>query len=348
MELSADVNQFSQRDQFGQPAKAINAESWYIGPIGSIGPLKSFTMTGEFAFIDWLRRRTPADPRVAIGPGDDCAAVCLAPDRPCLVTTDMLLEGSCFLLAETGPRRVGRKAMAANLSDIAAMAGQPLAAVVSVGLPRQGGMALARELDAGLREMADGFNVAIVGGDTNTWNGPLVISVTLLGQSTGRGAVTRSGAKPGDWLVVTGELGGSILGKHLDFTPRVKEAIALHAMSELHAMIDISDGLAGDVNHICEESRCGAVLWADKIPIADAARRMPDDRSPLDHALGDGEDFELVFAVAREEAMRLVTTQPVPGIKLVAIGECVPEGLWLQEGENRRPLAPLGYVHKMT
>ncbi|HYV38471.1 MAG TPA: thiamine-phosphate kinase, partial [Gemmataceae bacterium] len=205
----------------------------------------------EFAFINWLRRRTPADPRVAIGPGDDCAAIRFPTDQPCLITTDMLLEGSCFRIAEAGPRRVGRKAMAVNLSDIAAMAGQPLAAVVSVGLPRQAGMALAQELDAGLREMADALNVAIVGGDTNSWDGPLVISVTLLGQPTGRGPVTRSGAKAGDWLLVTGPLGGSILGKHLDFTPRVREAIALHAAADLHAMIDISDGLAADLNHIC-------------------------------------------------------------------------------------------------
>src|SRR5437867_6529993 len=134
---------------------------------------------GEFAYIDWLRRRTPADPRVLIGPGDDTAALRLTPGAPCLVTTDMLLDGSCFRLAEAGPRRVGRKAMAVNLSDIAAMAGKPVAAVLSVGLPRQGGLALAQELDAGLREMADAFGVAIVGGDTNSWDGPLVISVTL-------------------------------------------------------------------------------------------------------------------------------------------------------------------------
>src|SRR5215470_7318820 len=135
----------------------------------------------EFAYIDWLRRQTPADPRVLIGPGDDTAALALAPGVPCLVTTDMLLEGSCFVLAEAGPRRVGRKAMAVNLSDIAAMAGRPVAAVVSVGLPRRGGRALAEELYRGLREVADAFDTALVGGDTNTWNGPLVISVTLIG-----------------------------------------------------------------------------------------------------------------------------------------------------------------------
>src|SRR6516164_2149642 len=166
--------------------------------------------TGEWAYIDWLRRRTPADPRVLIGPGDDTAALALAPGAPCLVTTDMLLEGSCFRLAEDGPRRVGRKAMAVNLSDIAAMAGVPVAAVVSVGLPRQGGRELAEELYLGMREVADAFDTAIVGGDTNSWDGRLVLSVTLLGEATPRGVVRRSGARVGDRLLVTGPLGGSI------------------------------------------------------------------------------------------------------------------------------------------
>src|SRR5690349_1670335 len=132
--------------------------------------------TGEFAFIDWLRRRTPADPRVLIGPGDDAAALRPAPDSAWLVTTDMLLEGSCFRLEEAGPRLVGRKAMAVNLSDIAAMAGRPVAAVAAVGLPRQGGRALAEELYLGLREVADAFATAMVGGDTNSSAGPLTIA----------------------------------------------------------------------------------------------------------------------------------------------------------------------------
>src|ERR1700736_5231922 len=166
----------------------------------------------EFQFIDWVRRHTPADPRVLVGPGDDTAVLHWSPDRPCLVTTDMLLDGSCYVFAEAGARRVGRKAMAVNLSDIAAMAGKPVAAVVSVGLPRHGGRQLAEELYLGLREAADAFDTAIVGGDTNSWDGPLVISVTLLGEATGSGPVRRSGARAGDWLMVTGPLGGSILG----------------------------------------------------------------------------------------------------------------------------------------
>src|SRR5437870_5323661 len=161
----------------------------------------------EFAYIDWLRRRTPADPRVLIGPGDDTAALRWPADTPLLVTTDMLLEGSCFKLAEAGPRRVGRKAMAVNLSDIAAMAGKPVAAVVSAGLPRQGGRALAEELYLGMREVADAFNTAVVGGDTNSWDGPLVVSVTLLGEAVPPGPVRRGGAKVGDWVMGPGSFG---------------------------------------------------------------------------------------------------------------------------------------------
>ncbi len=302
--------------------------------------------TGEFAYIDWLRRRTPSNPRVLVGPGDD-AAVLGWTGASCLVTTDMLLEGSCFRLAEAGPRLVGRKAMAVNLSDIAAMAGKPVAAVVGVGLPRQGGRALAEELYVGLREMADAFDAAIIGGDTNSWVGPLVISVTLLGEPHPRGPVCRSGAQPGDWLLVTGPLGGSILGKHLTFTPRVREAWSLRDVADLHAMIDISDGLAADVHHLCEESRCGAVLHANAIPVSDAALSMKDGRSGLEHALTDGEDFELAIAVPPAEGQRLVETQPVGGITLVQVGKCVQEGLWLEENGHRHALTPGGYVHAL-
>lgn len=303
--------------------------------------------TGEFAFIDWLRGRTPSDARVLIGPGDDAAVLKWTPGANCLVTTDMLLEGSCFLLAEAGPRLVGRKAMAVNLSDIAAMAGKPVAAVVSVGLPRQGGRRLAEELYLGMQEMAVAFDAAIVGGDTNSWEGKLVISLTLLGEAEPGGAVTRSGARVGDWLFVTGPLGGSILGKHLTFTPRVREAQQLHRLVDLHAMIDISDGLAADLNHICEESHVGAILHASSIPIADAVHRLGDGRPALDHALSDGEDFELLFAVSPVDGQRLLTTQPIAGMHLSHVGECVANGLWLEQDGKSLPLEARGYVHAL-
>lgn len=312
---------------------------------------------GEFAFIDWLRQRTPSAQRVTLGPGDDTAAVAWPANASCLITTDMLLEGSCFTLegspiqvpgvAPASPRRVGRKAMAVNLSDIAAMAGVPVAAVVAVGLPKRGGRSLAEELYLGMREVADAFETPIVGGDTNTWDGPLVISVAVFGEPGPGGIVRRAGARVGDLLLVTGPCGGSILGKHLDFTPRVREGLQLAGCVELHAMIDVSDGLAADVEKLCGESGCGAVLWAEAIPVSAAVGEMKDGKSALEHALGDGEDFELVFAVSAEEGRRLVREQPVAGVTLSAIGECVAEGLWLEEAGRCRPLAALGWVHEM-
>jgi thiamine-monophosphate kinase len=302
---------------------------------------------GEFEYIDWLRKRTAGHPRVLVGPGDDCAVIRTTPNVPWLVTTDMLMEGTDYVLAEMDARRVGRKALAVNLSDIAAMGGQPVAAVVSVALPRTDTERLAEELYEGMRRLADEFATALAGGDTNTWTGPLVISVTLLGEPGPQGPILRSGACPGDWLMVTGALGGSLAGKHLDFTPRIREGLTLHEHAVLHAMIDISDGLAADVNHICKESQCGAALFAEAIPISDAARTMSDGRTPLEHALGDGEDFELAFAVAPADGERLLRTQPIGGITLHHVGEfTAAPGLTLVDGGQARPLAPTGYVHR--
>jgi thiamine-monophosphate kinase len=220
--------------------------------------------------------------------------------------------------------------------------------VAAVALPKASGLTFAEELYAGMRQTADEFGVAIVGGDTNSWHGPLVVSVTVLGRVVGRGAVTRSGARSGDWLFVTGPLGGSLLGRHLDFTPRIREALALHSDVELHAMCDISDGLAADLHHILEESRVGAVLDADAIPVAGAARELSGTtgKPPLMHALGDGEDFELVFAVSPADGEKLLRNPPVPG--LVKVGECVETGLWLQTGGKREPLASVGWVHRLS
>ncbi len=298
-------------------------------------------MPGEFAFIDWVRRQTPADPRVPVGPGDDCAVLAPPPGN-LLVTTDLLTEGVDFLLAECGPTAVGRKAMAVNLSDLAAMAGKPVGAVVAVALP-PGGMAIAQEILRGLREVAERFDCPLVGGDTNSWAGGLVVAVTVFGVPTGRGPVLRSGAKVGDWLFVTGPLGGSLLGRHLSPTPRIPEAIALHAMVELRAMIDLSDGLAGDIGHLAAASGVGVVLNPDAVPIHPDARERATltGRTPLDHALTDGEDFELAFAVSPADGERLVRGSPVPVWK---VGECVAGGgVHLPDG---RPVTG-GWEHRL-
>lgn len=297
---------------------------------------------GEFEIIGHIRSATPSHPSVFVGPGDDCAVLAVGSSR-LLVTTDVLTEGVDFILSECGPRAVGRKAMAVNLSDIAAMGGRATAAVVGVVLPHSTG-SMVEQIHAGLREVADRFNVPLVGGDTNSWDGRLVVSVTVLGEPI-REPVLRSRAKPRDWIFVTGPCGGSILGRHLNPTPRLREAELLVTNFALHAMIDVSDGLSADLNHILTESGCGAVLTAEAIPIhtdaVELAKRT--GKTPLLHALGDGEDFELVFTVDADTGAKLLVAPPAPVWK---IGECVGEpGLWITENRVQRPLAPSGWEH---
>lgn len=302
----------------------------------------------ESALIEWIRSRVLADPRVPLGPGDDAAVVRFPETGDCVVTTDMLLDGSCFNLAEAGPYRVGRKAMAVNLSDIAAMAARPVAAVVSLGLPRNSGIALGKELFRGMQDMAGEFQTAIAGGDVNTWDGPLVISITLLGEATPGGVVNRGGAKPDDWIFVTGTLGGSIAGHHLDFTPRVREALALNAAVKLHALTDISDGFSLDLSHILAESGCGAVIEADRLPISDAAKAMKDGRTALQHALEDGEDFELIFSVSSRDGQRFADKSIDLGFPVYHVGHCVMSGLWLADETGQNRLTPRGYEHRFS
>lgn len=299
-------------------------------------------MAQEFEFIDWIRGLTNTTDRVIAGPGDDCAI--LSPGAsPILVTTDMLMDRTDFVLAEVGPRRAGQKAMAVNLSDIAAMAGRPIGAVVAVALPRNSPQ-MAEELYRGVRDVADRFAVPIVGGDTNSWDGALVITITILGESDR--PIRRNGAKTGDWIFVTGPLGGSILGHHLDFTPRVVEALALAKTVELHAMIDISDGLSQDLNHILKESHCGAVLDSAAIPRTDAAFTLArsSGKSALEHALCDGEDFELVFTVSSVDGAKLLRDSPVPVWK---IGECTDSGFGIRINGAIEPLMPRGWQHPL-
>jgi len=303
----------------------------------------------EFDLIEWIRQRTPPSQGVELGIGDDTALFRqLDPEAGCLVTVDMLIEGVHFSFPSATPRQVGRKALGVNLSDIAAMAGQPTAAVVSLALPRGRGEELVEGLYDGLGDLAKQFDVAIVGGDTNSWNGPLVISVTVLGETVGKGAVTRRGARPGDWIFVTGELGGSLAGGHLDFIPRVEEALLLHEKFDLHAMIDVSDGLAADLNHIAEESHVGAILDEARIPISAAACKMQDDRSELQHALGDGEDFELLFTVSPADGRRLAASSPL-GISVSHIGDIVEmQGLQLRSTDGSlHPLPMTGWEHTL-
>ncbi len=301
----------------------------------------------EFELIEWLRLRTAAHPAVALGIGDDAALVRIPPPGECLVTVDMLMEGIDFS-ADADRRAVGRKSLAAGLSDIAAMGGLPLAAFPALALPKNNGRAVAESVYAGIEPLAREFGVAIAGGDTNSWDGPLVLSVTVLGRPIGAAPVRRNGARAGDWIVVTGEFGGSLLGKHLTFQPRVREAVALRGAAALHAMIDVSDGLAADLHHILRASSVGAILRAADVPISAAAHKMAGDRTPLEHALGDGEDFELLFTVSAADGRRLLASPPTE-VRLSHIGEIVAERKCeiVDESGRRSPLPPLGWVHSI-
>ena len=305
---------------------------------------------GEFNLIDWFRGHPPADPaRVPVGPGDDCAVVSVA-GRRVLVTTDAFLDGTHFDLSHTDPVAVGRKAMNASLSDIAAMAGLPVAAVVSVGLPRGCGRELGRALYRGLRAAADAAQCAIVGGDITAWSRAadrLAVSVTVLGDPAGVEPVLRSGAHVGDGLIVTGRLGGSSVGRHLSFEPRLAEARALAEAVDLHAMIDLSDGLSSDAAHIARESGVGVLIRETAVPIHPDAVALSETtgRPPVDHALNDGEDFELLFTVDADTAAILAAHPPV-AVPLTVVGEVIEAGVLLEAADGtRQPLKAGGYEH---
>ena len=308
----------------------------------------------ETDFVDWLVRGIPADPRLEVPVGDDAAVLRPPANRRTVLTVDMLTEGVDFVLgASCPPRAVGHKALAVSLSDLAAMGARPEAALCAVCLPRAGGDELARELQAGLAALAFEHGVALAGGDTNAWDGPLVISVTAVGSVPPGAAWRRDGARAGDLLVVTGSCGGSILGRHLAVTPRCREAASIAAACRVHAAIDISDGLSLDLARMMTASGTAAIVDLDAIPIHDDARRLAaapgDARSPLEHALEDGEDFELLLAVPPEDARCLldrVRSGDVP-VPLTVIGEVVAgSGLFAREAAGaHRPLEPRGFVH---
>ena len=306
----------------------------------------------EFELIHRLTRALPTNPSVVVGAGDDCAVLDAGvPDRLLLFKTDAVVEGVHFTPG-TAPEKIGHKALGRCLSDIAAMAGTPTAALVTIGLPRDFSPEFVEGIYTGLNALARRHQVAIVGGETTTNPGGILISVALLGWVPRGKGVLRSGAEAGDAIFVTGELGGSLAGKHLEFEPRLAEARWLAQQFSLHAMLDISDGLAGDLRHILTASRVGAELLATAIPISREARRAakaaPSTKPPLLAALTDGEDFELLFTVASRDAVPLLDAwkKQFPSLALTCIGKIkAGEGITIRDQQGVRPLTAHGYDH---
>ena len=300
-------------------------------------------MMQEREFIDWIRSRSGFDPAVVpVGPGDDCAVVNCGGER-LIVTTDQVLDGVHLVLADCGAEAAGRKAMARSLSDVAAMAAVPLAVVATVALPEDFPTAQAEALYAGLRGLADEFNCPLVGGDVGAWAGRLAISVTAFARPGPAGAMLRSGAQPGDAVCVTGSLGGAWRGgRHLQFVPRIREAIRLAEKYPLHSMIDISDGLAVDLLHICTASLVGVELVAADVPV------HPDAGS-LEAALGDGEDYELLFTLPADAAAEATAdAKKAIGAAVTRIGTITAATacILIGPGDARRPLETTGWQHK--
>jgi thiamine-monophosphate kinase len=299
----------------------------------------------EQSFVAWAKMRARRLPQVRLGIGDD-AAVLASTNEDWVVTTDTLMEGVHFKSEEVSAVRIGRKVINVNLSDLAAMAAEPVAVFLTMCISRNAGQQIAADVYEGVCQVAETLNIAIAGGDTNVWDGPMVLGLTAVGQVVDGVVWKRSGAQPEDAIVVTGPLGGSLLGKHLDFNPRIDLPRILRGKVDIHAAMDISDGLSTDLLRMCDASKCGAVLELDRIPTTEAARTMSQSsgKSPVEHALGDGEDFELLLAVA--EANIPTLTELIGQSQCHVVGQFTSRtGLWAKDKSRLRQLSSTGYVH---
>jgi thiamine-monophosphate kinase len=318
---------------------------------------------GEFGLIGRIADRVTPTAGIRIGIGDDAAAVETEPGMVSLFTTDMLLEGVHFDLAFCTPENLGRKSLAVNLSDIAAMGGRPRYCLLSLAVPRGIPVAFVDGFIAGLLACAAEFGVTLIGGDTCASRAGLVVSLTVMGEQLPERVVPRSGARPGDLILVTGTVGDSALGlkqlmagqregsailRHLEPSPRVREGLKLAGEKLPTAMIDISDGLLADLGHILKRSGVGARLELKHLPLSPevAAHISRLDDNPFHLPLSGGEDYELLFTIPpdREDATRKALS-PF-GTSVSVIGTIIASGLRVVDLNGKDyPVIAGGYNH---
>jgi len=326
---------------------------------------------GEFGFIESIRKDclTTLD-EVIKGIGDDCAVFRSSGDRVLLLTTDMLVEDIHFVRDTITPHQLGGKAIAVNLSDIAAMGGRPLVALISVAIPAEREIEELQELYRGMKDICGRYRVDIVGGDTVASPDKLVINVSVVGDANEGQVLYRSGARPGDKIYLTGTVGDSSAGlrilrgkisapgplrdhfikAHNEPQPLI-ETGGIIAQSRLAtAMIDLSDGLISDLGHICEESGVGAFLFRDRIPLSSELEKVAGYAgfNPLELALSGGEDYALLATVPEKNAKKFEQVCKENGSwPLFLIGDIQEEGgirMMTADGSVEK-LRPKGFDH---
>lgn len=298
----------------------------------------------EKQFIEWISNRSATSKETLIAVGDDACLLAVS-DIETVVTTDTLCDQVHFDINQHSLHRIGRKCLAVSVSDVLAMGAQPTQALLTFFFPKSLSLEDAQEIYCGAESLALTHDVQIVGGDTNRYEGPLIVGSTLFGKVSKSRCWRIDGAQIGDSILVTGELGGSIQGKHLDFVPRTDWVQDVSKNFSIHAATDISDSLSLDLDYLLKQSQKGGEIIADRIPVSAAAHRLSKQtsKSPLEHALGDGEDFELLFCVSKETAEAITHTYPN---ELTEIGYVTDQpGLVLVDGTQRRALKPSGYIH---
>ncbi len=319
---------------------------------------------GEFGLIDRIAQRLPAGAGVALGIGDDAAAFAPAPGQLNLITTDMLVEGIHFDLSYSDPLSLGKKALSVNLSDIAAMGGKPRHYLLSLAIPPAITLDFLDNLISGMLSRAEQFGVHLIGGDTCSSSGPLVLNLTVLGEQSPDMLVRRSGARPGDQICVTGTVGDSALGlrllrqggrkgdaiaRHLDPLPRVREGLALAEAAIPSSMIDLSDGLLADLGHILDLSAVGARIYSEELPLSDTFRKHFPlvTEEALSLALAGGEDYELLFTAPPEKIPQIFPLLEKMGTPVSVIGTITEENTRAVIGSDGKEISldRKGYDH---